>query len=80
MPLAPVETMTELERIEYIEHLEREVRLLTAKTNNTKRLEMWEVRLMRRMYEDGSTQRQLADIFDVNRGTVSRIVRGVYYA
>lgn len=80
MTLAPVEAMTTNDLVEYIDSLERQVRDLTAKTDNRKRLEPWEVSLMRKMYHDETPQYELAEIFNVSTGTVSRIVRGIYHA
>lgn len=81
MTVAPLDEMTPAEVREYVEALEHKVKELTQKTDNTKKLTPGEVNLMRRMHGDRSmTTRELADIFAVNKGTVSRILRGEYYA
>jgi len=80
MPIAPVETMTLDEIYEYIETLERENKVLRRKTDNSRRLDIKDARRIRQMYAGGRwKQRELADVFDVNKGTISRIVRGEYY-
>ena len=81
MAIAPLHVMTHSEITEYVESLEYQIKEMTQKLNNSKKLSAGEVNLMRRMWNDGGrTQRELADIFAVNRATVSRIVRGEYYA
>lgn len=81
MSIAPLETMTFSDIVEYVDNLEYEVKELRQKTDNRKKLSVGEVNLMRRMWNDGGrTQVELADIFAINRATVSRIVRGEYYA
>lgn len=81
MSIAPLDEMTPSEVREYVEALEYKVRELTQKTDNRKKLSAGEVNLMRRMWVDGDrTQTELADIFAINRATVSRIVRGEYFA
>lgn len=53
---------------------------LRRKTNNRKKLAPSDVRRIRSLYADsGWTQRELAEAFDVNPATVSRIVRGIYH-
>jgi len=62
-----------------IRELEVENRRLKSPTNR-KRLAKREVALMREMHRNGVRQVELARSFDVNRATVSRIVRGLYHA
>jgi DNA-binding transcriptional regulator YiaG len=65
---------------EHASALEVEVQVLRAKTNNRRKLRPFEVRQLRTMAASGNvTQRQLAEYFQINTGTVSRIVNGVYY-
>lgn len=60
--------------------LRREVDRLRKRHNNQKKLSPREAERMREKYRTGKfTQAQLADMFDVNDATVSRIVRGIYY-
>lgn len=47
--------------------------------NNRKKLTAREVRAIREYHRLGTSQRELADIYDVNQGTISRIVRGIYH-
>lgn len=56
-----------------------EIARLRAKLDNSKKLSDRDVALMRRMYQDGYKQHELADVFDVNPATVSRTVRGIYH-
>ncbi|MFB9926293.1 hypothetical protein ACFORO_42655 [Amycolatopsis halotolerans] len=54
--------------------------LAYRETANRKRLTPAEVAEIRRLWETTSlTQAAIAASFDVNRATVSRIVRGIYY-
>ena len=60
--------------------LRREIARLRNKRNNQKKLSPREAERIREKYRTGKfTQAQLADMFDVNNATVSRIVRGIYY-
>lgn len=60
--------------------LRREIDRLRKGRNNQKKLSPREAERMREKYRTGKfTQAQLADMFDVNDATVSRIVRGIYY-
>lgn len=49
------------------------------RATNRKKLNASEVRTLRKMHRDGSTQAELAERFNVNPATVSRIVRRIYY-
>lgn len=49
------------------------------KPDNRKKLTKREVELIRGLRRSGSTQRDLAVMFEVNPATVSRIVRGIYW-
>lgn len=53
---------------------------LRAPTDNTKKLSPDDVRRIRRDSAAGLSNRELADTYDVNPATVSRIVRGQYHA
>lgn len=46
---------------------------------NRKKLTPREVQNIRELHRSGTNQRALAEIYDVNPATVSRIVRGQYY-
>lgn len=63
-----------------IRELEDENRRLKAGPLNQKKLSDREVALLREMYRTGEcNQADLARSFDINRATVSRIVRGIYH-
>lgn len=47
--------------------------------NNNRKLTSTEVQEIRDAYRGGISQASLADIFDVNRATISRIVRNQYH-
>lgn len=80
MSLAPLETMTFGEIVEYVEKLEADNRVLQAKTDNHKKLLPQEVRRIRQLWESKNwTQKELSEAFMVNPGTISRIVRGEYH-
>lgn len=52
----------------------------SAPADNSKKLTPGDVRRLREEYRTtGMTQRELAEIWDLNRATVSRIVRGIYH-
>src|SRR5690606_41381778 len=60
--------------------LRPEIDPLRKGRNNQKKLSPREAKRIREKYQTGQfTQAQLADMFDVNDATVSRIVRGIYY-
>lgn len=81
MSIAPLSEMTLGEIHEYVEKLETENRDLRKKTDNTKKFTKPEVTRMRALYDGGNwTQRELAEAFDANPATVSRIVRRVYHS
>lgn len=64
-----------------LEEKERTISQLKAKGDNRKKLSPIEARRIRSMHSTGNySQRELADSFDVNPVTVSRIIRGSYYA
>lgn len=65
-------------RERYAELLRENEKLRDA-SNNGKKLGPGEVRRMRQWHADGWKQSTLADAFDVNPATVSRIVRGLYH-
>lgn len=46
---------------------------------NRKRLTAGEVARIREMKREGFSQKEIADAFDINQGTVSRIVRNQYH-
>lgn len=62
-----------------IEALENENAELRAAVDNRKKLTAAEVARMRRWHTEGWSQAELADAFDVNDATISRIVRGIYW-
>lgn len=47
--------------------------------SNVKKLTKGEAKQIRELYRKGYKVNELADIFDVNHSTVSRIVRNVYW-
>lgn len=53
---------------------------LRDKQNNRKKLTKREVVRIRQLKADGWKQSAIADAFDVNRATVSRIVRNIYWS
>jgi DNA-binding XRE family transcriptional regulator len=63
---------------------EQEIAVLRAKSDNRRKLTKREVREIKRFWENRSenpvTQRELADWYGVNPGTISRIVNGKYHA
>lgn len=46
---------------------------------NRKKLTKREAHRIRQLSRGGYSQREIADIYDINPGTVSRIVRGQYH-
>lgn len=57
--------------------------LATKRTqnDNRKKLTKYEVSAIRRLFHDkGWSQAEIADAYDINPATVSRIVRGIYHA
>ncbi|WP_280444039.1 helix-turn-helix domain-containing protein [Nocardia brasiliensis] len=63
-----------------VAELERENTALRAKLDNRKKLTSRDVTLIRRFrLSAGLTHQELADTFDVNRATVSRILNGTYH-
>lgn len=80
MAFASLESMTLGEIEEYVESLEEQVRSLTRKTDNRKKLDQRDAERIRELYTKGNwSQADLADAFDVNPATISRIVRRIYY-
>lgn len=86
---ARVETPTIAKAIEELEQLVRERDLLAdlalmllneRAENNRKKLSKKEADEIRRLHRTGVSQTELADIYDVNRATVSRIVRNIYHS
>jgi DNA-binding MarR family transcriptional regulator len=51
-----------------------------TKNDNRKKLGAPEVASIRRLYDMGWTQSELADAFAVNPATISRTVRGIYHS
>lgn len=81
MPKVSLEKMTLREIIAYVRDLEAENKELRRKTDNSKKLDARDVQKIRQLYESGNwKQKELADAFNVNDATISRIVRGIYYA
>lgn len=80
MALAPVQDMTVSELIEYIEKLENENLDLRKKTDNRRKLDERDAARIRKLHSENNwTQAELAEAFNVNDGTISRIIRGIYY-
>jgi DNA-binding NarL/FixJ family response regulator len=52
----------------------------TAVRSNRKKLTKRDVGLMKDLKRVGSTNAELAEAFQVNPATVSRIIRGIYHA
>ncbi|MGW0245104.1 hypothetical protein ACWDYH_00540 [Nocardia goodfellowii] len=64
----------------HISNLEAELSELRRKTDNRKKLTPRDVGLIRRLGRtSGCTHQELADSFEVNRATISRILNGVYH-
>lgn len=81
MAMAPLNTMSLDEIKEYVEALEQEITVLRKKTDNRKKLDPRDAERIRALADSGRwTQVELAEAFNVNDATISRIVRGVYYA
>lgn len=80
MAMVDLESMTLGEIEDYVESLESEIKTLRKKTDNTKKLDLRDAQRIRRLYETRDlTQQDLAEMFDVNDATISRIVRNKYY-
>lgn len=80
MAIAPLDDMTMSEIRQYVEKLEDDNRILRRKTRNGRKLDYSDVRRLREMHQSGVyTQRELAESFDLNPATVSRILAGTYY-
>lgn len=80
MSLVNLESMTLGEIEDYVESLESRVRLLEKKTDNRKKLDYRDAQRIRKLYQTMDfTQAELAEMFDVNDATISRIVNGKYY-
>ena len=66
--------------VDEVVRLQEEVDRLRGSTNNAKKLSPREVERIRNQARSGRfSQRQIADMYGVNPGTVSRIVRGIYH-
>ncbi|WP_280485411.1 hypothetical protein [Nocardia cyriacigeorgica] len=64
----------------YIASLEAQIAELKAKSDNRKKLSPRDVQLIRRFGNTtGMPHREIADAFEVNRATVSRILNGTYH-
>ena len=76
-----VETLTKLQDILHEnERLKKENDALKAKTDNRKKLTKKEAAEIRRLYRTtGYSQRELADVYDVHRATIGRIISRVYH-
>ena len=80
MAVAPVDSMTTDELIEYIEILERENKELRAKTDNSHKLSPTQVRQIRGLFNTSLySYAELAEEFSVNPETVRRTVLGEYH-
>lgn len=62
-----------------IVELQEENAGLRRKLDNRKKLSKRDVTILRDMYSSGYSQTAVADVFDVNPATVSRIVRNEYH-
>ena len=49
------------------------------KPSNKRKLSQSDVKLIHQMKRNGSPNTEIASVFDINRATVSRIVRGIYH-
>lgn len=61
------------------DRLKREIEQLKETRNNQKKLTDREVSDIRAIKRSGLSNRDIADIYDLNPSTVSRIVRGIYH-
>ena len=78
---AKLDQMTLHEIVAYVRDLEKENQELREKTDNSKKLDPRDAKRIRELYDSGNwSQWELARAFAVNPATISRIVRGVYYA
>ncbi|CRY79826.1 hypothetical protein SAMN05421776_11734 [Nocardia farcinica] len=69
-----------MEKDAIIRNLSDENTRLKAKTDNRKKLSKRDVALIRRFAKTaGVTHQELADSFEVNRATISRIISGEYH-
>ncbi|MBM7771937.1 DNA-binding MarR family transcriptional regulator [Actinokineospora baliensis] len=57
----------------------QDLAVMKSKVDNRKKLSVAEVARIRRFSKEGRSQAWIADRFDLNRATVSRIVRGIYH-
>ncbi|WP_018687020.1 helix-turn-helix domain-containing protein [Actinokineospora enzanensis] len=78
-PFTAVQRELDELRTKYLELLRAHARL-KSQTDNRKKLTIAEVSRIRRFAAEGKSQRWIADRFDINRATVSRIVRNLYHA
>jgi DNA invertase Pin-like site-specific DNA recombinase len=53
--------------------------ILKDKHSNRKKLSEREVQRIRQFHDDGWTNTEIAEVFDVNRSTVYRILAGQYW-
>lgn len=62
-----------------VRSLQKEIRELRSKLDNRKKLTPVEVAHIRELHRNGYSQREIAEIFDINPATVSRTVRRIYH-
>lgn len=60
--------------------LSLEVQRIPSRVDNAPKLSRDDVRRIREDRRNGLSQRELADLYNVNPATISRIVRGQYHA
>jgi DNA-binding NarL/FixJ family response regulator len=65
--------------LEENERLRQENSRLKSKSTNRKKLSQREVNSIRELHRNGWSQKAIADSYDINPATVSRIVRGIYH-
>ncbi|WP_439377874.1 hypothetical protein [Amycolatopsis lexingtonensis] len=84
--MTAADTLTQLvtsatELASEVDRLREENRALKDKHSNAKKLTAREVQRIRDLWSTSDwTQTAIADAFDVNPATVSRIVRGIYHS
>lgn len=61
------------------DRLKRDLSAAKGTPTNRKKLTDREVKQLKEMHRAGTSQAELAEVFDIHPATVSRIVRGLYH-
>lgn len=59
--------------------LREQVERLKASANNGPKLNAADVEAIKQLRREGSTVAEIAEIYDVNKSTISRTLRGIYH-